>query len=161
MSYIMRFSAAQMLKTAKFDLWWPLMTWLLTWPKNDLSSCHEFNALSNASYCVSLHGLGAALEGGVQTHTPPAGRAEHGSGVGEWIWVSHFHNICRKDLWTDMPNTAALRTACFSYLWKTVRGGVSKYPSHRRGLTLHRNRHVNKGLHKKFILGTVLNDLSS
>ena len=56
----------------KIYLWWPLVTWHLTWPKKDRSSFVKiFYALSNATYHVSLHGPGAELEEGC-SNTPPA-----------------------------------------------------------------------------------------
>ena len=46
----------KLLKTAKFELWWPLATWHLTWPKNWQSlSVIIFDALSIAAYRVSLY----------------------------------------------------------------------------------------------------------
>ena len=58
-------------KKVKFDLWWPLVTWPLTWPKNDRSSfVMILDALSNAAYRVSLRGPGAELDGDVQTPSP-------------------------------------------------------------------------------------------
>ena len=59
----------------KFDFWWPLETWPLTWPKNDRSSfVMILDALSNAAYCVSPHGPGAELDGGGEGPTTPGPR---------------------------------------------------------------------------------------
>ena len=51
------------------------MTWPLTWPKKwPEQFLHDFDALSNAVYRVSLHGPWAELDGGGFKHSPPARR---------------------------------------------------------------------------------------
>ena len=56
-----------------------------------------FDALSNAACPVSLRGPGAELErGGVQTHTPPAGRGNPGPPAGrglKLIFICKFYCI--------------------------------------------------------------------
>ena len=43
-----------MLKTAKFDLWWPLVTWPLTWPKNWPKSFRHYFCSSLRHYLRSF-----------------------------------------------------------------------------------------------------------
>ena len=67
----------KMLKYAKCDLCWPLVTGRLTWPKKWQSGLVMLSdALSNTAYREMLRDPGAELEGGYQ-FSPMSGRGKH------------------------------------------------------------------------------------
>ena len=60
---------------SKFDLWWPLVTLILTWGKTDRSSFEMiFDELSNAYFRFVLRLLGAELDGASRRPPPLRGR---------------------------------------------------------------------------------------
>ena len=93
-----------LLKRAKVDFWWPLVTWPLTWPKND-SSCFVmiFDALSNTAYRLSLC-----------MSQEPSKKGDQTPWVKFQTWVWNFNNMRGKILSTDLPKTVALCTTVFA-----------------------------------------------
>ena len=60
----------------KFDLWWPLVTWILTWPQNDLCKyCRAWKELSNTFFAFSLGHIVSEISRGRVPATPPAVRS--------------------------------------------------------------------------------------
>ena len=57
---------------SKFDLWWPLVTSILTWPGNDLyKSWRSRRSLSNAVCRMSLRCVVFEISGGGGAESPP------------------------------------------------------------------------------------------
>ena len=57
---------------SKFDLWWPLVTSILTWPGNDLyKSWRSRRSLSNAVCRMSLRCVVFDISGGAESAPPP------------------------------------------------------------------------------------------
>ena len=101
-----------MLKREKFDLWWPLVTWPLTWPKKidqkEKLAVIILDALSIVAYGVSLRGPGAELEGGRENAPLPARHGKH-------------RPTARRGLKYPLPKTI---------FWSLKIFGLELYPQH-------------------------------
>ena len=146
-----------MWKTSKFDLWWPLVTWSLTWPKNwPNRSVIIFYVLSIAAYRMSLRGPGHGLEGGVKRPPPSTTRKTQATSTAQVKApganaVLHYAagNANCSDLYQaqEAPSLPTQRPRDPHYTWAKVRGVdrhflcVQLHPQHCGRLTRQRWLH--------------------
>ena len=102
---------------SKFDLWWPLMTSILTWPENDLSkSLRSCRGLSYAVYCLSLRSVVFEVGGGQKPS--PARNWTFQSPPGIWvsrnIWNALNVSIEQNCITVPLVSYASILGACLN-----------------------------------------------